>query len=197
MKALMQASIHALTREAELQARLDDEKIKRLERAQDWLEKVATMRAEHAKEIRELDVARQSNVRQVDILNANTAELRAQEAIKTLATQTAAIAETGRLAVANTATTIANQLTSLFAESNKRLSALELVGGQTTGKSAGIATSMGTITFVVGLLLGLIGIGTFAFITSRQAQPTPPPVILVPASPGTLVPSPTSPIVPR
>lgn len=188
VKALSEALSQRQDDLRDLTDKLTDEKIKRMEREYIHQEKVSVLRAEFNKEIREMDAARQISVRQVDILNASATELRAGEAIKTLASQTAAIAETGRIAVANTATTMAQQLTNLFAESNKRVSALELSAGQIVGKGVGVQTSMGTITFIIGLVLGLIAIGTFVFITMREtpsATAAQPQIVYVPVPNGT------------
>lgn len=100
------------------------------------VEEVAKLRAEHAKEINELNNDRLEKIRAVDNLNATRSEERAGEGIKALAVQTAAIAEAGRTTAANTAAQIATQLTTLFAESNKRLSALELAMSEGRGKQA-------------------------------------------------------------
>src|SRR5687768_11378725 len=54
------------------------------------LEKRLVLRAEHAKEIRQLETERVNAIRQVDVLAGNTAADRALVAIQTLATQTTA-----------------------------------------------------------------------------------------------------------
>jgi len=184
------------------------------------VEEVAKIRAEHVKEINALEANRLDKIRQVDILNASRSEERAGEAIKTLATQTATNAETLRTMVATSATTLATQLTNLFAESNKRISALELASSegrgkqavsdpqlerlstiveqlvssraQTTGKSEGIGASWLVLLGLVSLIGGLIVIGTFVFVTMRSpAAPVTPQVIYVPApAAGTRAPGP-------
>lgn len=119
------------------------------------MEHMAVLRAEHAKEIRLLEADRLEKIRQVDVLNASTAADRAGEAIRALALQTTAIAEAGRTTAANTAAQMAAQLTSLFAESNKRISALELSSSAGTGKSAGADWLWKAILAAAGMGLAL------------------------------------------
>src|SRR4026207_2600159 len=59
------------------------------------VEEVAKLRAEHAKEINELNNDRLEKIRAVDNLNATRSEERAGEGMKAVAVQTAALAEAG------------------------------------------------------------------------------------------------------
>lgn len=174
------------------------------------VEDVARIRAEHARELNDLEANRRDNIRQVDIQNAMRGEERAGEAIKTLAVQTASIAETSRTAAANSASQIATQLTSLFAESNKRISALELslsegkgkatvedpriqriselvenlsFGRQNdSGKAAGVDSTWKMIIAAVGLLVALNTLG----MLDKFKTPSIP--VFAPAPIGTIVP---------
>ena len=71
------------------------------------LEKRMILRAEHAKEVRQLETERVNAIRQVDVLAQNTAAERALVAIQTLASQTTAERETLRNLVTTSATTLA------------------------------------------------------------------------------------------
>src|SRR6476469_7647162 len=66
------------------------------------LSEMASLRAEHAKDIREIETKRLDAIRQVDVMNASSTADRALVAIQTLATQTATNAETLRALVATT-----------------------------------------------------------------------------------------------
>jgi len=179
------------------------------------VEEVAKLRAKHAKEINQLNKDRLEKIRQVDNLNAQRSEERAGEGIKALAQQTASIADASRTTAANTAAQIATQLTTLFAESNKRISALELSSSEGRGKqavadpmmeqligemrhltaqravdmgrTAGMGDTAKTIIGALGLLLTLTALYSF---TQRPSAPTPAPqVIYVPAPAGALLPT--------
>src|SRR5450759_734032 len=71
VKALSEALSQRQDDLRDLTDKLTDEKIKRMEREYIHQDKVSVLRADFAREIRELDQARQISVRQVDILNAN------------------------------------------------------------------------------------------------------------------------------
>jgi hypothetical protein len=148
---LVEREIKRLDDMSDLRAQLVDEKIMRMDQ-------VATLRAEHAKEIRESESNRLNAIRQEDVLNASTAAERAGEAIRTLATQTAANQEANRNAVTASASALASQLTSLFAESNKRLSAVELALSAGAGKGAGLAQGWIVLLGAIGAIGGLLGI---------------------------------------
>jgi hypothetical protein len=178
------------------------------------VEEVAKIRAKHAKEINQLNNDRLEKIRQVDNLNAQRSEERAGEGIKALATQTASIAEASRTTAANTAAQIATQLTTLFAESNKRISALELSSSEgrgkqavadpqmerlagmveklatreatVSGKSEGTSDSAKVIIAALGMLLTLTALYTF---TQRPPTTAAPQVIYVPAPAGALLPT--------
>jgi hypothetical protein len=180
------------------------------------VEKVAKVRAQHAREVNALESNRLDKIRQVDILNASRSEERAGEAIKTLATQTATNAETLRTMVANSASTLATQLTNLFAESNKRISALELSSSEgrgkqavadpqierlsvmveqlasrqaaNTGKSEGLSDGWKMLIAAVALFATLSGLGVF---DRKAPAPVQAPVYFA-APQGTMVPSPNT-----
>jgi len=181
----------------------------------DAIEQVAELRAEHAKELSALNNDRLEKIRAVDNLNASRSEERAGEGIKALAMQTASIAEAGRTTAANTAAQIATQLTTLFAESNKRLSALELSSSEgrgkqavsdpqmerlasmveklatreaaVTGKSEGMSDSVKMVLAALTFITAMLGFYTF---TQRGAPAQPQAqVIYVPAPAGALLPT--------
>lgn len=100
------------------------------------LGKASLVETKHVVKILALQMERLDKIRQVDILNASVAAERIAEAVRTLATQTATNQETNRSLVASTSQGLASQLSSLFAESNKRLSALELSYSEGRGKTS-------------------------------------------------------------
>jgi hypothetical protein len=62
----------------------------------------------------------------------------------------------------------------------------------TQGASSGMAANRNALMSIVALVVGLITIGTFVFVTLRTPAPAPvqqPQVIYVPAPPGALLPS--------
>lgn len=150
------------------------------------IKELGDLREKHQRQLARAESARLDSIRQVDREDVNKTAAQALGAIQILQAQTNTTAETLRAQVANTAATIANQLTQLFAESNKRLSALELSGSEgrgkqlvtdpqmdrlaslveklvTTqatgaGKSEGVSSSWAILLGVVGLLGGLLGI---------------------------------------
>jgi hypothetical protein len=176
------------------------------------VEQIATLRAEHAREIRGLESDRLDKIRQVDVLAGNTAADRALIAIQTLAATTTANAETLRAMVANTATTIATQTAAAMAAVTERIGALEKSSYTGLGKSAyvdpqlsellaevktlrasaavgagkteGIGASWGVIVAVVAVVAALVGVGV-----SLTRSSTPPQVIYVPAPAGSLLPT--------
>jgi len=187
-----------------------DEKINRMDREVIHQDRMAVLRAEHAKELRQLDTDRLDKIRQVDVLYANTAAERAGEAIKTLAAQTTSIAEASRAGVAATATNLENRLATLFGENNKRLSALELSFSEGRGKQAVVdpqlaelvtemrslsrsrATDTGkregvSLSWAV-LIAAVLLVGALLAIRDRTAA-TVPQVIYVPAPAGSLLPT--------
>jgi hypothetical protein len=97
---------------------------------------MATLRADHAKEIRLLESDRLDKIRQVDVLAGNTAADRALVAIQTLDRTTQANAETLRSMVATTATAIATQTGNTVAQQNERIAALEKSSYTGIGKQA-------------------------------------------------------------
>jgi 4-hydroxyphenylpyruvate dioxygenase-like putative hemolysin len=78
------------------------------------VKELADLRAEHQKELRSGDIERQSNIRQVDITNADSSARQTQTAIEALAS-----------GVENTRKTLADAQSSLAARVDERLGALE------------------------------------------------------------------------
>jgi predicted metal-dependent hydrolase len=118
--------------------------------------KMSRQESTHVAAIIALQMERLDKIRQVDVLNASVAAERVAEAVRTLAIQTATNQEANRNLVATSAAGLATQLTNLFAESNKRLSALELTSSAGAGKSVGISSMggliLGSVTAVASLL---------------------------------------------
>jgi hypothetical protein len=90
------------------------------------LEDMASLRAEHAKEIRDLDTKRLDATRAVDISAGATEAKRSLDAIQTLATQTL-----------NTASTIATSNAEIVTAMTARIAALEKSSYEGAGKDAG------------------------------------------------------------
>lgn len=128
-----------------------------------------TLRAEFAKEIRQLESDRLDKIRQVDVLAGNTAAERALVAIQTLATQTTAERETLRSMVANTATTIATQTSETVSQLNLRISQLEKSSYEGAGKQA-VADPMMTELIQQVKILTQSGAGTAGEKTGRMSQ---------------------------
>jgi len=57
------------------------------------------------------------------------------------------------------------------------------------GRDRGVASSWGVLIGAVGLIVGLITIGTFVFITTRSTPPPQPQIIYVPSPTGAPLPS--------
>ena len=157
----------------------------------------AILRADYDKLLRENERARQEKVREVDVLGARTEADRAQAAIKALAESSAMTAETLRKTVETTALSQASQLDMKFAESNKRLAAVEQLlsegrGKQTmsdpqlaelvtemrtlrslqaqgTGKDEGTSQVIGWIVALIGTLFGAGGVGLY--IGKKKQEP--------------------------
>jgi hypothetical protein len=179
------------------------------------VKELAALRADHQRMMDSAESARIDSIRQVDLTNTANAATQALTAIQTLATTQAASAETLRAQVANTATQVQATLNGVTADFNKRIASLEqssyegagkqkvadpasertamlverLVAAQATdtGKGAGINLAWIGLLGVVSLLVGLLAIGTFVFITTRTPAAAPP--IYVPAPYGTVLPS--------
>lgn len=100
------------------------------------IEALVALRAEHAKEIRQLESDRLDKIRMVDVLAANTAAERAQVAIQTLATTTTANADTLRSMVSATAAAIASQTAITNAALTERIASLEKSSYTGAGKQA-------------------------------------------------------------
>lgn len=184
------------------------------------LESMAVLRAEHAKEIRQLESDRLDKIRQVDQANVTTAAERALAAIQTLDRTTQANAETLRSMVANTATTIATQTDQRMAAVTERIAALEKTSytgaGQRTVEDPRMAELLETVRGLsssrasdVGQKQGLsdgwkmliAALGAFALLQGlgvfdRTAEPTPQ-VIYTPAPAGTQLPTVPPGAVPR
>lgn len=98
------------------------------------LSEMASLRAEHQKEIAVLESTRLNAIRQVDVLAVNTAADRAAAAIQALASTTASNAENLRNALTTTATAIATQTAGSFSAITERVAALEKSSYEGKGK---------------------------------------------------------------
>lgn len=99
------------------------------------VEKISKLRAEHSKEMRELESGRLNAIRQVDVTAVKTEADRSLQAIQALAATTATNAETLRTALTNTATTIAKQTSDTVGQLIERIAALEKSSYEGVGKS--------------------------------------------------------------
>lgn len=97
---------------------------------------MSSLRATHQRELDHAESERLDSIRQVDREDVNKTAAQALNAIQTLAAVTSGTAETLRTQVATTAAAAANQLVTITAEINKRLSALELASSEGKGKQA-------------------------------------------------------------
>jgi hypothetical protein len=186
-------------------------------------EAIAVIREKSAETIRKMESDRLDKNRQFDLQTANTAADRALVAIQTLAASQAQAAETLRALVTSTAASVATQTTASLSAITERIAALEvsrykgegkeavadpmiaqLLGevkslrdNQTgsAGKSQGMYAVWAILGSTVALIVGLITIGTFAFITTRQ--PSTPQAIYTPAPAGTQLPTTPPAQVPR
>jgi len=147
---------------------------------------IATLRASHEKELRDMEAFRLNAIRQVDQLAVSTAADRALQAIQALAATTASNADNLRNALASTATTIATQTTAANAAMTERIAALEkssyLGAGRSgvsdpmltelmlevrklssredtsSGKGQGINLAWGVLIGTAGLIMTVLGI---------------------------------------
>lgn len=129
VQALNEATVRRIDDLTVLQDRLTDERITNLRREME-------LRAEHGKEIREIETARLNAVRDVDQLNRDMAANRAQIAIQTLESSNSATAQMLRELVDSTAKTIANQTAVDRKAVDERISALERTSYVGAGRSA-------------------------------------------------------------
>lgn len=100
------------------------------------METMASLRADHASEIRRLETERLNSIRQVDVASGEREAKRSLDAVQTLAATTQANTEMLRNAVAATAQTIAKQTADTFDGVNARLAALERSSYEGKGKEA-------------------------------------------------------------
>lgn len=140
------ANVIALSKAAtERQDDLREEFIKYVEAGLQHVKEMVALRAEHAKELRTLEsensetlrraeAARLDSIRQVDREDVNKTAAQVLNSVQTLATTTTTTAETLRNQVATTALQAATQRAQDQAETNKRLSAVELALSEGKGK---------------------------------------------------------------
>lgn len=221
VKALMEASLKSLTERQDLIARIADEKIERLESEVINAEKFATLRAAHNAEIRSMESDRVDKIRSVDVANAAATAAQLLSAVTTLASTAQATAETLRNQVAATAAAVASQTERIINPIVERVAVLEKSSYRGEGRSTladpalqdimaemrkisnGVSTSSGksegsgdTIKWIalgISMVVGLIAIGTFVFVTQRQSTVDPAPQIIYVPAPATGVPLPATP----
>lgn len=99
------------------------------------LREMAKLRAEHSKEIRQLNDDRLEKIRQVDVAAAKTEADRALTAIQALAAVTATNAETLRNQVSSTAAATAKQAADSAQQITERIAALEKLSYEGQGRS--------------------------------------------------------------
>jgi len=107
---------------------------------------VAALRSAHLTELRTNDIAMQANIRQVDIINANSAAAQTQVAIQTLAKSSA-----------ETASALAKQLSDTNARYDERLRMLESGASKGEGKGVGIEKMYGWIIAAIAVLWAIFG----------------------------------------
>lgn len=159
------------------------------------LKEMADLRAEQARETRAFDSDRYDKIRSVDMVNAASTASQILQAVNTNASMQERTAQTLRDQVASTAAAAENRQAAFAADMMKRLSAVELslskgegkqavadpqverlmqavqlltaTQAQAAGKGLGQSAVWGAIALGVSLLVGLITIGTFLFVTTR------------------------------
>lgn len=136
VKALTEAANTRQDDLRELNDRRIDAEIRIMEVQVGGLEKIAVLRAKHAKEIRDLESRRLDAIRQVDVTAVKTEAERALAAISVLATTTATNAENLRNALTATAQTIATQTANTVSQITERIAALEKSSYEGAGKQA-------------------------------------------------------------
>src|SRR6185503_13930108 len=214
VKDLTEASIKRIDDMNELRALLADEQIKRMEREWIHLDRMASLREQHAREARESEAKRLDAIRATDVAAVSTTAAQSLAAIQALASTATATAETLRNQVATTATTIANQTDRIVSPIMERLAALEkivnigqgrstvadpqmtdlmnemrsLARGRATdsGKSEGMSDSGKLLMLLLAVVTALMGIYTFTQRGTTTAAPASQ-IIVVPA--GAPIPS--------
>ena len=170
VKALMEASIKSLSREAALQKELADEKI----RAQDV---IANLRAAHGKETREYDNDRWDKIRTIDMANAQATAKQILDAVNTYSTAQERIAQTLAKQVTDTAAAQEARNSAQYSDVTKRLQAVELSLSKGEGKSGGVDQSWKVLVAIVGLVATLLVIGsigvTVVLFLNRTPQQSP------------------------
>jgi hypothetical protein len=151
VKALSEASAKRQDDLRDAQNALVDEKIARLH-------DISALRAEHARDVRDIETKRLDAIRQVDVLNQSIAAARAEAAIQTLAATTSANAEALRTTVAATERTLAAQAARDAAAVNERLSALERSLSSGTGGAEALTKARQTSFAMISAIIGIAGI---------------------------------------
>ena len=188
VKALMEASIKSLTREAELHEKLANEKILRMEREavhQDETAKLraehskafAQLRADHVKETREYDNDRWDKIRTIDMANAQATAKQILDAVNTYSAAQERIAQTLAKQVTDTAAAQEARNSAQYSDVTKRLQAVELSLSKGEGKSGGVDQSWKVLVAIVGLVATLLVIGsigvTVVLFLNRSPQQSP------------------------
>lgn len=219
VKALTDAAVQRIDDMADLQAKITDEKIKRMEREQVHLRDIVTLEAKHTTELRVAESARLDSIRQVDREVGDKTASQVLSAVQTLAATAATTAETLRNQVATTNAAAEGRLSAITGEFNKRLAELERTGSEGRGKQAmadpqmerlsmmveqltrtqaqgagerrGMSDSMKLLMFALAVMTALMGAYTF----TQRGSSAPP--IYTPAPSGTQLPSNPPATIPR
>jgi ABC-type transporter Mla subunit MlaD len=181
---------------------------------------IRQLQNEHNASLRHAESARLDSIRQVDREDVSKTAAQVLNAVQTLASTAGTTAETLRTQVSTTAAAAEQRSSASAGDFNKRLTELEralsegkgkqqvadpqmdkltelvavLARNQAAGggKSEGTSDTVKMIAVVITMFVGLILIGTFVFVTSRQPQQPvyyPAPVgSTLPTSPSTQVP---------
>jgi L-fucose mutarotase/ribose pyranase (RbsD/FucU family) len=192
VKALMEASLKAVAREAMLQEKLLDEKVKRMELESAHQGQIAALRANHSKEIQHMESERVDRIRAVDVQNAAATAAQLLSAVNNLAATATVTAETLRNQVASTAQAAIASQAALINPIIERVLVLEkssymgagkagvtdpaiermsslvetLVAGQATGagqtKGVSLATALAISAFGIIATLCSLGLAVYA-----------------------------------
>jgi hypothetical protein len=145
----------------------------------------AILRGEHSAENLRSEARRIDALRELDRLEVRTATERHQVAVEALARTTATLADTLRTSAENMARSLAAQaeaskketdarIEASKKEADARISAIERSLAAGTGKGEGSKSNLATISTILSIILMLIALGTFVFVTQRAAPPVAP-----------------------
>jgi hypothetical protein len=155
-----------------------------MEVREDFRKRIAVLRAEHWEKDLASEARRTDALRELDRSEVRTANDRHQAAVDTLAKTTAAMAETLRTGAENTAKNLAAQAEVIRRELDARITAVERVQAAGAGRGEGSKSNLALISSILAIIVMLITLGTFVFVTLRAPAPgyapESPPAAAVP-----------------